>query len=172
MEEAITTAIEFEGRVRDVYREAEKQAADPAGKHVLGALAKEEQEHLDYLESRLDQWRKTGKIVTETLRSVVPPRELIESEVNKLKDKAQIHNSEKHHSSELRMLRNALELETETSEFYKRMVRELPEEGQQLFARFVEIEEGHKMIVQAEIDYISGPGYWFDFKEFDLAGGA
>lgn len=172
MEKAIKTAIEFENRVKDVYRVAEEQAENPAGKHVLRALANEEQEHIDYLESRLIEWQKTGKITLKKLETVVPSAELIMKEVEKLKDKTKIHDKDLHHSSELRMLRNAYELETETSEFYKRMVRELPEEGQQLFARFVEIEEGHKMIVQAEIDYISGPGYWFDFKEFDLAGGA
>ena len=48
------------------------------------------------------------------------------------------------------------------------MVRELPEEGKQLFAPFVEIEEGHLAIVRAEIDYLSKTGYWFDFKEFDM----
>lgn len=171
LEKAIKTAIEFEGRVREVYKEAERQASDPVGKHVLKALANEEQDHLDYLKSRLEEWKSTGKITPKKLSSVVPPREIIQGEVNKLKEKTTIHDSEKHHSSELRMLRNALEVETETSEFYKRMVKELPEEGQQLFSRFVEIEEGHKAIVQAEIDYISGPGYWFDFREFDLAGG-
>lgn len=171
IEEAIKTAIEFEKKVREVYKEAEKQAKDPAGKHVLGALAKEEQDHLDYLEHKLEEWQKTKKITLERLDTVMPPKKAIEEEVDKLKDKTKIHDSEKHHSFELRMLRNALEVETETSDFYKRMVKELPKEGQRLFSRFVEIEEGHKMIVQAEIDYISGPGYWFDFKEFDLAGG-
>ncbi|MEE9150318.1 MAG: hypothetical protein V3U20_00600 [Thermoplasmata archaeon] len=171
IEQAIKTAIEFEGRVREVYREAERQATDPVGKRVLNVLANEEQEHLDYLGSRLEEWQKTGKIAPEKLGSLVPSKEAIEGEVSKLKDMAEIQGSEKRHSFELRMLRNALEVETETSEFYKKMVRELPEDGQQLFSRFVEIEEGHRAIVQAEIDYISGPGYWFDFREFDLAGG-
>ena len=171
IEEAIKTAIEFENKVRDVYQEAENQATDSTGKHVLGALAKEEQDHLDYLESRLKEWQKTGKITLKKLDSAIPPKEIIERKVNMLKEKTKIHDTEKHHSSELRMLRNALEVETETNEFYKRMVRELSEEGQRLFSRFVEIEEGHRAIVQAEIDYVSGPGYWFDFREFDLAGG-
>ena len=69
------------------------------------------------------------------------------------------------------MLEKALEVEQETSDFYKRMVLELPEEGQELFMRFVEIEEGHKAIVQAEIDSVIGLGYWFDMPEFNLASG-
>jgi rubrerythrin len=172
IEQAIKTAIEFEMRVKEVYKEAESKATNPTGKKVLSALVDEEQGHLDYLKKRLDEWQKTGKISPETLETTIPPANVIKREVKNLKNKSKLHDKEHHHSNELRMLRNALELENETSDFYKRMVSELPEEGQKMFARFVEIEEGHRMIVQAEIDYVSGPGYWFDFKEFDLAGGA
>jgi hypothetical protein len=48
------------------------------------------------------------------------------------------------------------------------MVRELPAEGQHLFSRFLEIEDGHAAIVQAEIDNVKHMGFWFDLKEFDL----
>jgi len=37
--------------------------------------------------------------------------------------------------------------------------------------RFVEIEEGHRAIVQAEIDCVSGLGFWFDTAEFKLEAG-
>ena len=72
--------------------------------------------------------------------------------------------------AELQTLKKALDVELETSNFYKKMVKELPAEGQELFARFVEIEEGHLAIVQAELDYASGTGFWFDFMEFNLEG--
>ncbi|UCE73970.1 MAG: hypothetical protein JSV56_13270 [Methanomassiliicoccales archaeon] len=169
MEEAIKMALEYESKVKDVYCEAEKQVTDPTGKHVVKVLANEEQDHLDYLKSRLDEWQKTGKVTAVRLESMVPTKVIIESEVDKLKDRMQSPSS--HRDSELKMLNKALEVEMETSEFYKKMVDELTEEGQKLFARFVEIEEGHLAMVQAEIDYLSGPGYWFDFREFDLAGG-
>jgi rubrerythrin len=65
-------------------------------------------------------------------------------------------------------VRNALAVEAETSGFYKEMVRALDGDGRRLFERFVEIEEGHQAIVQAEIDSVSGTGVWFDTKEFNL----
>jgi len=171
IEEAIKMAIEYETKVRNVYHEAEKGTKDSVGKRIFTTLAKEEQDHLDYLEHKLEEWRKTKKVTSEQLKSAIPSKDIIEQGVDKLRKKVKTHDSERHHGGELRMLRNALEVERETSEFYKRMVNELPKEGQRLFERFVEIEEGHLAIVQAEIDYVSGPGYWFDFREFDLAGG-
>jgi hypothetical protein len=46
----------------------------------------------------------------------------------------------------------------------------LPPEGRPLFERFVEIENGHLAIVQAEMDVVSGLGYWFDMREFNIEG--
>ena len=66
------------------------------------------------------------------------------------------------------MLSKALKVEVETSNFYQKMVDEMPGEGRQMFARFLEIEDAHINAVQAELDYISKTGYWFDFKEFDM----
>jgi len=166
MEKAIKDAINYESRVRNVYREAETQAADPVGKRVLKVLADEEQHHLDYLQHKLKEWHSTGKVTAGGLKTAVPSKEIIEKEMTKLKDK--ISGAVSPSDAELQMLKKALQVEIETSEFYKRMVRELPEEGQQFFAHFVEIEEGHRAIVQAEIDYLTGSGYWFDFREIDL----
>ena len=50
-------------------------------------------------------------------------------------------------------------------------MRELPAEAQALFQRFVEIEQGHQAIVRAEIDSVSGLGFWFDMQEFNLEAG-
>jgi rubrerythrin len=172
LEKAIKTAIEFETRVKAVYVEASNQVSNSTGKKVFEALAEEEQGHLDYLNYKLDEWQSTGKITQTALGTKIPTKEAIENETKKIEGKVHEHDEDRSKNTELKMLYNALEVEKETGDFYKQMVKELPEEGQKLFARFVEIEEGHLAIVQAEIDYINGPGYWFDFKEFDLAGGA
>ena len=169
MEMAIKDAIEYETKVKSVYKDAEKEAEDPVGKRVLGVLADEEQRHLDYLENKLEEWRKTGTVTVERLDTVVPSKETIDRGIEKLRDK--MHGKSQRSDAELRMLERALQVEIETSEFYKRMASELPGDGQKMFARFVEIEEGHRAIVQAEIDSITGSGFWFDFREFDLETG-
>ncbi len=170
LEEAIKTAIEYETRVRNVYLDAEEKATNPVGKRVFKVLVSEEQRHLEYLESRLDEWSKTGAITIESLDTVLPSADEIESEINKLKNRIDIDQSDKRYTDvELQMLKKALEVEDETSNFYIRMVDELPDDGKKLFKRFVEIEVGHKAIVQAEIDAVTGMGFWFDMPEFNLA---
>ena len=136
---------------------------DETGKRIFRVLGEEEQGHIDYLQSKLDEWQKTGKVTADKLETIVPSKSAIEEGFKKL-DK---HMSEEDHGSEMAMLRKALELETETSAFYEKMVAELGDEGE-MFAHFIKIEEGHKAIVQAEIDYLGNTGFFFDFQEFNV----
>ena len=71
---------------------------------------------------------------------------------------------------ELEMLKRALEVEKETSDFYRKLVDQMEGDAKKLFARFLEVEEGHLNLVQAEIDALQGMGVWFDCREFDLEG--
>lgn len=164
IEKAIQTAIEFENEVRDVYKAAAEETVDPVGKRVFKALADEEQGHVDYLESRLGEWRETGKVNAVALETVVPSREVIAETASSVSQEL----SGADRGSELAMLGKALAAERKTSTFYRKMVEELPPEGQVLFKRFLEIEDGHMTIVQAEIDHVTGNGAWFDFLEIRL----
>ena len=70
--------------------------------------------------------------------------------------------------AEIDALKEALELERKTSAFYAELVAGLEPKYRGLFERFLEIENGHLAIVQAEIDALAGHGHWFDFMEFSL----
>ena len=164
VEEALKTALEFENNVRDAYREMAEGAGSGVGRKVFGVLAAEEQHHVEYLESRLSEWRRAGSITAEGLTTAVPNRAAVEAGVEALAAEARGEVR----GGEVEMLRRALHMETEAGDFYKRMVEELPEEARPLFARFVEIEDGHTAIVQAELDYASGSGFMFDFRDFEM----
>ena len=167
VEEAINTAIEYEIKVRDSYVDAVRRAKDEVGKKVFQTLAEEEVHHVEYLQEKLEELERTGKVTAEGLRTSIPPKDKIAEAASTLEKKLEREDR----GQELEMLRKALTLEMETSGFYRKMVSELPDESRPLFARFLEIEEGHLAIVQAEIDYMSGTGFWFDMAEFDLEKG-
>jgi rubrerythrin len=169
IEEAIKTGIVFEKKVHATYLDAASRAKDATAQKVFRTLAQEEMGHVTYLESRLDEWQRKGQISTEKLQTVLPSTERVKAGVARLR--SQVARRKGNHDSELESLRQALAAEEETSTFYRRMVRELPAEGQDLFSRFLEIEDGHALIVQAEIDQVNQLGFWFDLEEFDLEAG-
>ena len=164
IEKAIKTAMDYETKIRDIYRDAFEKVSDMEGKRFFKMMEDDEQHHLDYLMQKLDLWEKTGQLSAEKLESSIPSKEIIQRETKKV----QAHMAQNDLSSVKIILSRALKAEVETSSFYKNMVNEMSDEGQKMFARFLEIEENHIAAVQAELDYITNTGYWFDFKEFDM----
>ena len=164
LEEAIKTAIEYEIRIRDIYLEATAAVNDEVGKRIFETLGNDEQHHIDYLQHKLEQFKKTGAIEPEKLASAVPDQESINKEADKVRSLA----AKDFLGIKQQMLSKALKMEIETSDFYQKMVNELPADARPMFGRFLEIENNHIKAVQFELDYMSKTGYWFDFKEFDM----
>ena len=167
LEQAITTALEFEGRVHRTYSEAVENAENDVARRVFSTLCNEEMEHIKYLRERLEEWRSTGSITVAKLDTVLVPKAAIEAGAARLREQLEGGGREVR-GPELESLKKALDVERDTSAFYKQMVASLDDDGRRLFERFVEIEEGHVAIVQAEMDMVSGTGFWFDTAEFSL----
>ena len=164
--QAIKTALEYEIGVHKVYLDAMQQTTDEAAKRVFEVLSAEETGHIGYLRSRLDEWQKTGHITLQKLETAIPKKAAIDKGLNKLRKTVKPKPTVQ--TAELQVLKRALEVEIQTSNFYEEMVRTLNGDGKKLFERFVEIEKGHQAIVQAEIDSVTGLGFWFDTEEFRL----
>ncbi len=166
LDNAIKTALEYEAGVHKIYLEAMNKTADESARRVFKVLCDEEMGHLKYLQARLEEWQKTGKVKVKKLGTSIPAREAIEKELKDLRKTVKPKPTKQ--ILELELLKKALDAEMKTSNFYREMVAKLDGEGQELFKRFVEIEEGHEAIVQAEINTVSNLGYWFDTPEFRL----
>jgi len=165
LEQAIVTAIKFETRVHATYAEAAASAAHEVARRVFRTLCDEEMGHIRYLRERLEEWRAGGAINLHELGSQVGSRAAIEAGAARLR--ATLAGGRGRGGGiELASLHKALEAERETSTFYKQMVATLDADGRRLFERFVEIEEGHLAMVQAELDLVTGSGTWFDTADF------
>ena len=156
LETAIKSALEFENRIRDLYLEAVSRTDEPAGKKIFQTLADDEQRHVDYLESRLDEWQTRGEISDEVLASVVPDKAAIRKEAAALQSKI----SEDARGLKQQMLSQALAMEIETSRFYKDMVDQVASAHRAMFARFLEIEDNHIEAVQLEQKTGGKSGDW------------
>jgi rubrerythrin len=169
IEEAIQTGIQFERKVHLTYLDAARRAKDPTAQKVFRTLAQEEMGHISYLEDRLVEWQRSAQLSPVKLQTLLPSAERIQAGLERLH--AKVAQPDDNRGPELESLRQALAAEDETSSFYRQMVRELPADGQDLFGRFLEIEDGHAALVQAEIDNVNRMGFWFDVEEFDLEAG-
>lgn len=164
IEEAIKTAIKFETKVRDVYASAVEESKDQTGKNVFSILAKEEQGHIDYLNHRLEELKKDGVIKLADVDTILPSKSTIDKQVRELKKTLEPQKKD----YELKLLQKAVDVEQQTSTFYKNMTEEMSGDAQKMFAQFFEIEDGHLALVQAELDAVSGLGFFFGFEEFNM----
>ncbi len=164
---AIVSALEYEKRVRDHYRDSEAAASNPKAREFFRVMADEEQGHVDYLEFQLAQWQKSGVFEGGGVASVIPSRQWLEEGLARLQAVVETRD----YGPDLARLHTALRLEQETTDHYRTLVAaaEHPDAAA-MFRRFLEIEDGHTAVVQAEIDMVSHSGFFFDLQEFTLDG--
>lgn len=162
--QALLTAIGYEKRVLASYSKAREDAPEGTARRVYGLLAREERDHVLYLEGKLAAWRANGVLEAPVMASNVPSIERIREGAASL---ARIERREPA-QGEVEALKRAIELEAETSAFYERLVDELDGDGKRFFARFSQIEAGHLALVEAELGAVQGSGHWFDMPEFSL----
>ena len=167
LDEAITMALQYEHGVHKAYVDATDKAAAPSAKRILKVLSEEEMGHIKYLEERLEEWKTTGRITLKKLKTSIPTQEAIKQSLLDLR-KTVAKPKSTLLDREIELLKAALQAEVKTSKFYKDMVSQLDGDGQKLFSRFVEIEQGHEAIVQAQIDSATGLGVFLDNLEFGL----
>ncbi len=164
LEEAIKTAIDYESTIRNLYADAVERVNHPDGRKFFMAMVSDEQRHLDYLNEKLEQWEKDGKVTVDLLKTAIPSLSVIADSLNNVSENL----SELENKDEIVLLEKALNMEMKTSNFYKEFIGKLDGEGQAMFKRFAEIEEGHVAVVRAEIDSLTKSGFWLDFLELDL----
>lgn len=167
LRQALEISLEYENKVRDHYQKGVEKIQDPVGKRTFTTLAKEEQGHVDFLKNRLECLEKPGTVPAKVV-AVIP-----ESWITQAQEKIEKEPSDAVATqSDIDLVKLALQLEHETSDFYRSLMNKLETvEDRKVFEPFIEIEDGHVAIVQSELDSLQGLGFWFDFQEFSLEAG-
>ena len=165
IEEALTTALAFERKVRAHYAEAAEAAREDAAREFFGLMAREEGRHVEYLEHKLEQWRSQGVLGPAKIETAVPQKKWMEEGERKMEGEGRAGDR----AYGFAHLETALHLEEEVSAHYRTLVDAVDHpEAKALFRRFLEIEDGHTALVRAELDYLTGTGHFLGIREFTL----
>ncbi len=162
--EIFITALKYEEKIRDLYLSAVDIVDDERGKTLFKTLADDEQSHIDFLNYSLDTLKADGIIEVARLETPIPSREQIRSQVETMKAKI----PEKMLGDVKRVLNSALQMEIETSAYYKDASEKAEGKIKEILEKFVEIEDLHVDVVQIELDYASKSGHWFNFMEISM----
>jgi rubrerythrin len=176
MEEVLRVAIATEWEGYAFYRTMAEKTKSPLGKEMFNRLAQEEVEHVHVLEqvscayadgcvymdydtaleyidcdTSLDDWDQEGATCTETAPIF----------------KRGVERAER--LNDVDALKIAAETEEAAVNYYREAAETTPnEDAKEFFQRMVTIENGHQKLLEAEYDYYSANGFYFDQREFSL----
>lgn len=165
--EAVKTAIEMEEKVKSFYDRKATELESPIARKIFNILAEEEQGHIDYLNRQLENLKQHGNITDSALETVIPDKSRIDDMINGLENIPQPADLE----SDITLFRLALEMEKEVADHYRKLIDRAADEFRGFFQEFLEIEEAHENVLQAELFAAKSSGVWFDFIEFDQEAG-
>lgn len=164
--QGLLLAIDIEKNGYSFYTEAAKQTEDPRGCAMFTRLAQDETRHLEWLTKhkesleRSGQWEKTEqlKAIPSLAHRVFPQ---FSGKPTTKKDKTR----------ELEALRRGIQAEKDSIALYREMTEKIEDpSAKATFNRLAKEEENHFYLLQAEHDYLSRSGFFFDMPEFDLEG--
>ena len=164
VEQAFEQALQYEAAIRDQYIEAAGQAIVAEARALYETLAKDEGYHVAYLEQQRAAWKQSGKADGTEPRRALPSGTVVSDAVARTRSSF----SAIPEGGQVGALQNALHAEESTSAFYRSLAGQFPPDIATVFARLLEIEDGHTAIVRAELDLVSGTGHWFDVRVFDM----
>ena len=158
----IETAIEAEKETLKTYIKSAIKVSNSMGKNMFLKLSLDELNHRELLENVLKAMLEGGtctypEIQKSDVIKIVPD---LESEIEKKSYLGQ---------DDLTVLRLAQTVEKNGIEYYKECMKNAwDEESKKMFSYLMKMEEEHHALIQTQIDYIEGTGYWLGIREFTL----
>jgi rubrerythrin len=163
---AIETAIQVEKDGLAFYTDAARQIADPGGKRMFESLAADEAAHLSLFETVRESLLKEGRWLPPEQVVAMSPGRFARPPIFPAAGHA---GAAKIPERQLAALRRGIQAEDESIAFYSEQRDRVGDaDGRSMYAYLVEQEKGHRTILQGEYDYLTGTGFWFDVREFDL----
>lgn len=162
--EAAKTAVQLEKDGNKFYKEAAEKAKNPHARKLFERLAEEETYHLGIFEKLVEQ--VAGAMDWPTILKEAPVRRapIFPTEL-KTKDE------EKADIGERDSVRRALEFEYNALDFFlTEAERAKHPVVREIFKRIADEERNHVNFLEAELDYVTKTGYWFDINELQLDG--
>ena len=161
-------ALELERRGHAFYLQAAEATKDPRGKNMFLTLARDELDHLRFLDEAFRSLMQGGTWPKMPEPAKVAPRQS-PRRPEVFASPKQAAAEVKPSAGELDALKRGMEAEEDSIALYgQALARAASDDEKRLFGALVAVEEGHRAILQAEYDHITRTGFWFDFQEFNL----
>lgn len=159
--EAIKMAIQMENDGQRFYEDCAKKTKNELGKKMFESLAQDEITHLNTFQkmfntiTETEEWREFAEVSPKVGK--VP---IFEGEIEKKADA---------NPSDLDAIRVAMDNERKSIDHYRKAASEAEDPlAVKIFNKICKEEEYHYDLLQAQRDYLTKSGFWFDVAEFQM----
>jgi len=162
--EAIREAIKLEIVGRGHFTRAAETTQNELGKKMFRQLAQDEVSHL-----------KTFKELISSVVGGEDWKEQVDEDELKFEssliDELALKVEQEERKGELGPIRIGMELERRAIDFFEGWAEKTDDPtAKEIFRRIAEEEKKHYDLLQAQYDYVTNSGYWFDIAEFQMDG--
>lgn len=159
---AIEMSIKMETDAINFYKEAADRTSHSVGKKMFLSIIEDEKRHVKMLD---DLFRGLDLTLDE-----VSPMTNMKTVFEELRD--QMMQRITATTDELEVLRIAMNMEKEGTEFYRKALKEAKaEKEKKLFENLVKEEEQHFAIFENTYSFLSDTGNWFMWEEHSIVDG-
>lgn len=161
-------AMELERRGHAFYLEAAEATSAARGKHMFLTLAKDELDHLAYLDGAFRTLMRDGVLPAMPAPAPVEPTAgPVRPEV--FPSPKEVAREVKATAGERDALKRGMQAEQDSIALYSQAAAQAETDAEKaLFRSLVAVEQGHLAILQGEYDSINQTGFWMGFQEFSM----
>ena len=161
---ALQIALDTEKKGYRFYKIAAKSTRDPKGREVFEHLAKDEIEHMGVIAASYEALTRNEPWMTYEQAAAkygaTEPKDLIFPDVPEEPQEG---------FDDLAAIEEALAFEKKAVAFYREKASKTDDaKAKAFYNSLVQIEESHVKIIQAELDSLTGSGFWLGYQEISL----
>jgi rubrerythrin len=161
--EVMNMAMEMEKEGLRLYSELAAKTKNELGRKVFLSLAEDEKKHMEIFAAMCDDCQEKEKWSDEFHDATAVKKVPVfgQDDIQKLRYEEMTQDVE--------ALSFALGQENRAIEFFRKVLDETDDpDARQILEKVLEQEEGHALLLQGEIDYLTNSCFWFDFSECRL----
>ena len=162
LKKALQTALDFEQKGCDIYKETAEKTSNPIVKKTFSYLAEQEVNHIEEIKEYIEQNKieLKGDKLEDT-------KKFFSMTMKDFKEKTELSDDD------LKAHETALELEQKSYDFYKEQHDKTKDEEAKKFFKFLmEQENAHYELIQKAYDYIKDPvGFYSEEEAWTVDGG-
>lgn len=164
--DTLKAAIRGEVKGYEFYTDAAKKTSSPSGRAMFEQLAKDEVDHQRWLEEAYEELAAgkegitpkhviTQKPIEKKLKPVAPV------------DKRRLVKKVKEQTDEVQAVLVGIKLEKDAIAFYQEALEQpdVHDDVKALFSELIEVEEGHRTILEGEYQVLAGVPFYYDYPE-------